>query len=219
MTTEDTGYSIGFEELPDSDLNNVTRNNLAELFIEAATKKPLHLGLTRYLLRRAKQLKTSVLREPVLTNIAALTPAMREVIQYLIAAVKPNTVKETGKALLNFTSSAAAGSLPFVRMWILEFFIHRPESVKYLDACRIAAESKDSLGARPMALLARSYEQVQWVRAQKEKWANHAPWDRRAIIWASSILPKDERGHWCRLVKDTASDPLDRAVAMLAAQG
>ena len=62
-------------------------------------------------------------------------------------------------------------------------------------------------------MLARAYEQVQWIRAQKEKWANHAPWDKRAVICAAKILPDDERKHWCRLVSKTAADPLDRAVA------
>ncbi len=61
---ENTGYLIDFEELPKSDLNDVTRDNLAELFKEAVARKPLHLGLMRYLLRRAKQLKTfKVLRK------------------------------------------------------------------------------------------------------------------------------------------------------------
>ena len=102
---------------------------------------------------------------------------------------------------------------------MLEFFIRRPGSVDYLDALRIANESRDSLGTRPIALLAKAHNQVQWVRSQKERWANHAPWDRRAIIWSASILPEDERRHWCGLIKDTASDPLDRAVAILSAQG
>jgi hypothetical protein len=115
----------------------VTRDNLAELFLEAVTRKPLHLGLTRYLLRRAKQLKTSVLRKHVLENLAALTPAMREVIEYLIVAVKPATIKDTGNDLLTFTSEAPSGPLPFVRMWILKFFIRRPKSAEYLDASKI----------------------------------------------------------------------------------
>jgi hypothetical protein len=216
---DNTGYQIDFDELPESDLNDVTRDNLAELFLEAAAKKPLHLGLTRYLLRRAKQLKTSVLRKPVLENLSALTPAMREVIEYLVVAVKPATMKETGDALIAFTTEAPSGPLPFVRMWVLEFFIRRPKSAEYLDTLRIATESRDSLGVRPTALLAKAYKQVQWVRSQKEKWANHAPWDRRAIVWAASVLPEDERRHWCGLVRETASDPLDRAVAILSAQG
>jgi hypothetical protein len=216
---ENTGYSIDFDELPESDLNDVTRDNLAELFKEAVTKKPLHLGLARYLLRRAKQLKSSVLRNVVLENLETLTPAMREVIEYLVVAAKPATLKETGDQLMAFASNAAAGPFPFVRMWILDFFIRRPKSVSYMDAFRIAEESRDTLGVRPMALLAKAHNQVQWVRSQKEKWANHAPWDRRAVIWAASVLPDDERRHWCGLVKEIASDPLDRAVAIVSAQG
>jgi len=216
---ENTGYQIAFEELPESDLNDITRDNLSELFHEAIVRRPLHLGLTRYLLRRARQLRTAVLRDTVVENLTILTPAMREVVEYLTVATKEDTIKSIGKQLLDFAVAGANGRLPFVRMWILEYFIRKPASVQYLDAQKIANESRDHLGMRPTALLAKAYNQIQWVRSQKETWANHAPWDRRAVIWAASILPEDERRHWCRLIKDTASDPLDRAVASLASRG
>ena len=216
---ENTGYQIDFEELPESDLNDIVRDNLAELFLQALARRPLHLGLTRYLLRRAKQLRTTILRMPVLENLAVLTPAMREVIEYLIVGSKPGEFRETGTRLLDFALNGASGPLPFVRLWILEFFIRRPGSIGYLDALRIATESRDSLGMRPTALLAKAYDQVQWVRSQKEQWANHSPWDRRAIIWSATVLPDDERRHWCGMVRDTTSDPLDRAVAISSAQG
>lgn len=216
---EKTGYHIEFEELPKSDLNQVTRENLKELFSETVTKRPLHLGLTRYLLRRAKQLRTTALLESVLENLDSLAPAMREVIEYLTAATKAETEKEASRQLLEFAKDSPSGRLPFVRMWIIEFFTRRPAAVDLNSALEIAEESRDNLGVRPIALLAAAAGQVQWVRAQKERWANHAPWDRRAVIWAARILSPDERRHWCRLVKETAADPLDRAVAMLAARG
>jgi hypothetical protein len=216
---ENTGYEIAFEELPKSHLNQVARENLQELFDVTVQKRPLHLGLTRYLLRRAKQLRTTALIQPVLDNLGLLTPAMREIVEYLAVVTKPDKQGEIGQELLDFATDDPSGRLPFVRMWILDFFARRPAAVEFSLALEIAEESRDYLGTRPIALLAAASGQVQWVRSQKEKWLNYAPWDRRALIWAARILPADEKRHWCGLVQETAADPLDRAVAMLAARG
>ncbi len=121
--------------------------------------------------------------------------------------------------MLEHLRSSPVGALPFVRLWGLELFIRRPLPALFRQVMSVAEESQDRLGMRPIALVARANKQVHWVRAQKEAWGNKAPWDRRAIIWAASVLPDDERRSWCGLVKDTASDPLDRAVAMVAANG
>jgi addiction module HigA family antidote len=48
------------------------------------------------------------------------------------------------------------------------------------------------------------------------KGTNHGPWDRRAIIYAGSILPSGEKGPWLGLVEENAEDPLERAVAQHA---
>jgi hypothetical protein len=211
-----TGYHVELEDLPESELNKATRANLVELFDEAIAVRPLHLGLTRYLLRRARQLRTNVLRKRVVDNLKALAPAMRDVVDYLTFPAKPTDAVDIGEAMLDHLTTSSVGNLAFVRLWGLELFIRRPV-VDLLDrVLELSDASREVLGLRTRALLAKSYGQVQWVRAQKEKWANHAPWDRRAIIWAASVLPDDERHHWCKLVKRTASDPLDGAVATLA---
>lgn len=62
---ENSGYVIGLEDLPDSDRNQATRENLLELFEGALSARPIHLGLIRYLLRRGKQLRTTALRHQI----------------------------------------------------------------------------------------------------------------------------------------------------------
>lgn len=94
----------------------------------------------------------------------------------------------------------------------------RPDMVARDAAIELAEGSSAALGARPRALVARRNKQLEWVRQQKDAWKNHRPGDRRAIIWSSSVLPKDERRHWLRLVEKDA-EPLERAVAQLAASG
>jgi hypothetical protein len=61
-------------------------------------------------------------------------------------------------------------------------------------------------------LLAKNLKYLDWVRGQKETWQNNGPWDRRAIIWAASILSVDERKHWLKRIQNT-EDILDSTIA------
>ena len=62
------------------------------------------------------------------------------------------------------------------------------------------------------ALIARRFQIVDWVRAKKEIWSNTSAWGQRAIIWSSSVLPRNERNHW---LKGIANYPV-LGTAMLA---
>jgi len=140
---------------------------------------------------------------------------MRDVTRYLLASTKTDDGETVGKSILEHVSDSCVGTLPFVRLWALEFFVQIQVPSLSLQVMKLAEESQPDLGLRPVALVAMANKNIPWVRAQKEKWANNAPWDRRAIIKAASILPMDERKAWCKLVKSDATDPLDRAVAVL----
>jgi hypothetical protein len=54
---------------------------------------------------------------------------------------------------------------------------------------------------------------MDWVREQKELWANHSPSDRRAIISAGSALPETERKIWLEMIAASTGDLLEKAVA------
>jgi hypothetical protein len=65
-------------------------------------------------------------------------------------------------------------------------------------------------------MIAKVYQQIDWIRHHKETWRNTPPWDRRAIIWAIQALPGDEGKHGLRQVKETSTDILEKAVAAKA---
>jgi hypothetical protein len=68
----ESGYPVGEDDLLDQDKDRAVKENLVELFEECVAKTPLHLGLARYLLRRATRLRTPALNEIVFkkTSIA-----------------------------------------------------------------------------------------------------------------------------------------------------
>lgn len=209
-----TGYSVGADDLAPQARSSAVRKSLADLFDECVNAKPLHLGLAR--LRRARRLRTAVLIPRTFENLEMLTPAFRDTAGYISTCLPRREEKTRGKELISFLEDNDFGALPFVRAWGLEIMDERPDMVARDAAIELAEGSSTALGARPMALVARRNKQVEWVRQQKDTWKNHGPWDRRAIIWSSSVLPKDERRHWLKLVEKDA-EPLERAVAQLAA--
>jgi len=195
--------------------SEAARDALMELFVECVDRPPLHLGLARHLLRRGTAMHTAILHNIVFKNLQTLCPALRDVTKYLSKTLPGKSLHARGRELVKFFEESDVAILPFVRLWILELIEQKPGLLPSAKALEMAESSASSLGIRSYALLARKYRILDWVREQKETWRNHGDWDRRAIIWSSSVLPADERSHWLDLVQET-DDPLDRAVAQLA---
>jgi hypothetical protein len=137
---------------------------------------------------------------------------MRDVVRYLVTTIPKKQAGLRGQQLLQFCSTSDLGDLPFVRMWVLDLLIQRPDLCGPVQALAIAEEGRNLLGIRPSALLAAAHKQIDWVRARKETWRNHEPWDRRALIWSTSILPSGERRPFLSMVAEQG-DQLDAAVA------
>jgi hypothetical protein len=77
----------------------------------------------------------------------------------------------------------------------------------------LSYEFRDDIGLRHHALIARRSKNLDWIREQKETWMNYSPWDRRAVIFAGSVLPPKERRIWLEMVAEATDDLLDKAVA------
>jgi reverse transcriptase-like protein len=199
----------------DIDLNELAREILKELFEQCVKQSPLHMGLSRYVLRRAGQLRSNVLQTLTLQNIERLVPVMRDVCVYLIRATPAKEAAQVSKALVAYFDNGDFGFLPFVRLWIATFLLAKcPEDMRQ-DLMRITQELQKDFGVRQHALMAKQLGLLEWVRMQKETWQNNDPWTRRAIIWAASALTKDERNYWLKRVEN-AGDILDKAIANAA---
>jgi len=207
------GESIGdvLENLPETELQ-IVRENLAELFDACLANAPLRLGLARYLLRRAASLQTGVLQRRVLDNLDILAPVMRDVAKYLVKSMRARSAVEIGTALIRFVETSDLAFVPYLRLWITDIFLKKLSSEFEDSVYDVFEKTRDQLGIRPVALLARELRLLDWVREQKEIWNNYGPWDRRSVIWAASVLPRDERGFWLKRVQSSAP-LLDRVVA------
>lgn len=205
------GYS-DYEENEEPDLDKIIRDNLVELFDNCLTQEPLHLGLAKYLLRRATTLRTGVLRESVLNNINKLAPVIREASLYIIATTKEAYSKDIGSRFVRGCKTTNYSFLPFIQFWLTEVLLTKMGNSMETEIRALCDEYKVNLGSRPFAMLAKEKSYIDWVREQKETWQNNNPWDRRAIIWASQALSHDEMNFWIQRVQN-AGDILDKAIA------
>jgi hypothetical protein len=162
-------------------------------------------------------MKTAVLNDLVLNNLEVLRSVFRDAARYIIATVPKKSANTRGDQLTGFLQNSDVGSLPFIQMWGLEILCARPDIATVHTAARIAAGAAPQIATRYAALIAQKFGQVDWVRARKENWQNNGPWERRAIIRASSVLPGGERRPWLEMVKESG-DIIDRAVAVFTAQ-
>jgi hypothetical protein len=208
-----SGYNVDIEEISDPDKQEAIRENIMELFDLSISEKPLRLGWVRYLLRQAASMRTNVLLTKCLTNLNTLVPVMRDLSKYLIACSNDKTTRSIGEALINLIDKSPYGVLPFIRLWVFEVLNTIGSFIFESDIRRLAGISADmNLESRTIATLSKELKQFDWVREQKEIWQNFAPWDKRAVIWAGSILPFDERRNWVSRIENS-DDILDNAIA------
>ena len=73
-------------------------------------------------------------------------------------------------------------------------------------------QSDPSIRDRMLALTARAFGLTDWVREKKETWSNASIWAQRATVWASIVLPREERSHWLQPIRNNP----DRSVRAVA---
>ena len=197
--------------------NQALRDALLSTFREVIKATPVPLGFARYLLRRARLLRTRVILEDLLANLENLLPVLRDVILYLLAVYPRNSPSSIGSALVGLIERSDFRDLTFLQSWVLYALSSVPGFCSSNQALGLADRARPEIRERFGALIARTHGVVDWVRERKETWPNTSPWSQRAIIWAGSILPRDERRHWLRPIKES-SNHLNAVVAMAADQ-
>jgi hypothetical protein len=195
--------------------DEVIRDNIQELFELALIGKEPQIGVAKYLLRRATSLRTGVIRELVFENFTTLLPILREVAVYLKATTNDKYAADVAERLLAAVASCGQDYLRFTRAWAIDLLFNRLQPPMHKQVETFIDGSPGDLSLRSRALLAKELRQVDWVRERKETWQNNSPWDRRAIIWSSLALSRDEMNYWLKRVQN-AGDILDAAVAEAA---
>ncbi len=198
--------------------NEAILETISSLFQEVVSDKAVHLGFARYLIRRARALRTRVILSDVLSNIEKLLPVMRDLIRYLLTVYPRSDPNQVGSVLVNLLENSDYRTIPYIQYWILYSFSEVPSFCSTQKALALAENSHQTIRDRAAALIARSHEVIDWVRERKETWTNTGPWGQRAIIWAGSILPGSERNAWLGPITNSPVH-LNAIIAKMAKQG
>jgi hypothetical protein len=195
----------GYPEASDMvDEDEVAIEVLKELVGEVIKRRYFPLALARYVLRRAGSLRSRAILPEVLENILRFVPVLRDLMLYLLKTAHPRHYSNIGRALEVLIAQSDYRAIPFVQYWVLTAIQAVPGFALVEKALAWSNASDASIRDRMLALTARAYNLADWVRGKKETWANVSPWAQRANIWASSILPRDERSHWLQPIRNNS---------------
>lgn len=185
---------------------------LSELLAQGASKSPIDLGLVRHALRQGRRWKTPVLVGDALGLFENLRPAMPDVFLYLDAVCSDDVIDKHRDAIVGLTTLSVFRVSRFAQHWTYWFLTSKQKLVSEPGVSQLlwnAAPVEWQLRA------ARTTRNLTKVRQFKPQVASLGIWDRRALLMASSVLPKDERKPWLQSV--VPDGPVEEAIVKWAA--
>jgi hypothetical protein len=202
----DEESAIDFDQLQSDEKFKIITAAYEELFEKILTAEYLDVGLTRYLLRQAASYRYRNLVPMVLDNFERLLPVIREVVIYLNRVLSENQVQKYKSKFEDILAQEYI-ALPYVNIWV--FYLLQNERFNKINL----PISYDSIKrVREKALIAKRKRDTTWVKDYKDGLDVLGPWDKRAILYAASVLSPDEMTHWINLAS-TRGDILDKAIA------
>ena len=213
---DETGYELTLDDVSEDEVAEEVEKCLDSLFRESIRAVSPRLGTVRFVLREGSRVGSESVAKLVVENLEALAPIIGDVSRYLrrtVPTMTPTECRELGKALLRVGRASDLAASDFVAVCILDLLATFPALLPFRRASAFAQTRVSSLGIRPLALLAKAHRETYWVRQHKEGFMELGPWDRRALIWAASVLPRPERRRWLGKIRKGLDDPLEAALA------
>ena len=164
-----------------------------ELFSKAGKLPKIDLGLMRHLLRQAGKYKIKKIIPLIFQNFNTLLPVIREMVIYFERILNGRIVAKYEKEFSEFLNNPYL-ELPFINMWIFTLF--QNDAFNNID---LKIDYSKIKRLREQALIAKRENKLNWLKIQKNRLDSMGVWDKRAIIYASSILSKHELISWFAL--------------------
>jgi hypothetical protein len=156
-------------------------------FNKAVNCNPPNLRDARRILRKAAAYRIRDLLPGVLDHFDQLMPAIRETGIYLKSVLNADDIRTHEAQLRRAWQNAQQGS-SYINDWMCHAFSHPG-----FDQNHLPADYSSIISIRNQALIALRKQDVDWVRKHAAQLETFEPWDRRAIVYACSLLPPGER--------------------------
>lgn len=211
-------YSYGFEYDYDEEYENILAEIMEneqfqvlstayyELFKKSIASHTVDFVLLRHLLRKAAKYRIRNLVPLVLENFERMLPIIREAVIYLNSVINKKIAADHREKFESILS-AHYTRLPFANLWISHLL--RNQSFSEMD---LPARYDGIVSIRATALIALRRRDTTWIRGFRDSIDVLGPWDKRAVLYCSSILPSDEMKAWVDAV-GAGGDILDKSIS------
>ena len=181
---------------------------ITEAFDSMVKKAPLDLGYTRALLRQARSRKVVEIIPIITKNFDFFLPVANNIILFLNEVTNEQTLPE----LVNFFSALTESDIiqnELPRIWI-EWYLTK--HVTFLRNRKIGDFLYSSPNMASQARAAVLLNNLSWIRNKRSEILTSGSWQRRAILYASQILPTDERTPLLKQVLKDSPYFLDKCI-------
>lgn len=181
---------------------------ILDAFNALVTKSPIDLGYTRALIRQARSRKIEGLIPIVTKNFDFLSPVINNVILYLndvTSEVNISSITDFFKKWIN--TQSVENELQ--RIWVEWYLTQHLSLIKDKAIIEFLTTSPSLITQAKIAVFLKN---LSWIRDKKSQMLHSGSWERRAILFASQILPSDERKNWLKQIESESPYLLDKLI-------
>lgn len=183
-------------DLSEEDQLKVNVDILKEILINELENEVPNKGILKHVLKKATVLRIRSFYENVIDNIDKFMPMLKETILYLVSVTKEI---EDEIIISKFEKMLIESSYINVDYFKYAFGYYFANKSCFWGNLRITSFIKKS-GIVNYALFSMNSNKLSWIREYKTRIDLIGRTERRAIIYASKILPKDERIPWLKSI-------------------
>jgi len=166
----------------------------------------IDIGLSRSLIRKARTYLVEEISEGLLDNFTFFLPVVNDLILYL-HRITDNYFISKNMALFEKIIQNNSFHCRLARFWLEWYFSEFPLFLKNKEICTFIMNGQN---IENQAKLAINTNNISWIRTLKNKVNSFGDWERRAILNAARILPKDERSSWLNSYSKNTTNILEK---------
>jgi hypothetical protein len=201
----DQEYEKALKEIMKDEKFQLLSTTYYNLFAKSISH-PVDFALLRHILRKAARYRIRNLVPLVLEHFERILPVIREAVIYLNMVINEKIVATHSKKF-EAILFAHYTRLPFINLWISHLLQNQSFSKTNLPA-----DYDKILSMRGKALIALRRQDTTWVRSFRDGVDVLGPWDKRAVLYSSLLLPLDEMQHWVKSVA-ASGDIVDKSIS------
>ncbi len=198
---------MDFNELPKEGKTYIQAKAFQNLLLSIVKRKSLDLGTARHILRRTRHLRSRAIYRLVLENFDKLAPVVRDVVLYLDGVSNDKIIIAYLKLYEQIVKKSFFFKTPYVSHWLNYLFSKRKI---FSESDIIKKYLNDNSTLRYSAIKAKNQRHIWWMRNKKSKYSGCGDFEKRALIYCSSILPIAERKAWIYSIPRDSTDLLEQ---------